>query len=60
MSQPQSFSTVCFSVKEESKNLQKGNRTRRPRYGRDVKRTINDSGTDYSDSDLDHDTYVID
>ena len=42
------FSTICISVKEESKNLQKENRTRRPRYGRDVKRTIDDSDTDYS------------
>ena len=54
------FSKVCMSVKEESKNLQKGNRTRRPRYGRDVKRTINDSDTDNSDSDLDQDSDFID
>ena len=59
---PNHFSTVCMSVKEESKNLQKGNRNRirRPRYGRDVKRTINDSDTDYSDNDLDQEPDFID
>ena len=54
---PNHFSTVCM---EESKNLQKGNRMWRSRYGRDVKRTINDTDTDYSDNDLDQEPDFID
>ena len=49
-----------MSAKEESTNIQKGYRSRRPRYGRDVKRTINDSDPDYSESNLDQDPDFID
>ena len=37
---PNHFLTVCLSAKEESTNVQKGYKSRRPRYGRDVKRTV--------------------
>ena len=51
---------MCLSVYEELTNIQKGYRSRRSCYGRDVKTTIYDSDTDYSESDLEQDPDFID
>ena len=53
------FSTVCMSA-ADSKNTQRGNKPRRPRYDREVKRTANDTDTEDSDSGLDQDANFID
>ena len=56
MWQAESFLDSLYSQLRRNQTIHK---SRRARYGRDVKRTINDSDTDSSESDLDQDPDFI-